>query len=583
MTFPGGAVLAMCFYAGYLNLTIYAVSALFLFSFLICYQEHSKNKNLWDNTKPILFVFSICIIGFLLAAPQNLPVLEYSRSSIRHGIQDFNSLTNLGSIPPLQLISFLAPQIYGATEIPQWITGQVYAGYWEIAYYIGIFPLILSLVAVLFRKDRTTTFFSLLFISAIFISLGRNAAPASWLYILPIPLFTRIPSRFSFFFDFSIAILAALGLDYLLKNRKEKKLIFFSKYLASAAFLAITVTIIFYFKTPFNGQDASTIKLINAFKAIVKLSIALTISYIFLNLIMKRPTGKITPCLAIIFIMTDLFHFTYTLNPVIKSFLIPEKEFHQKPAINILKNDNTIFRTSGFSYPRWLGHINKLYNLGYVGGFSHKDFTLFRGLNDKMGHGGHSWFDLKPDPDSSLIDFYNIKYLISKDDLSKKSDKYVKVQDTNKKMLFENKKAFPRAFMVGKYIVEKDREKILNLMEITDLRKTVILEKEINAVETEGGTANIISYEPTNINIQVKGDGGMLVLSDLYYTGWKAYIDGVEAEIYRANYTFRAVRIPQGKHSIVFSYNPQSFYLGVIIGSVTFIGLCFVYLTHKRS
>ncbi len=56
---------------------------------------------------------------------------------------------------------------------------------------------------------------------------------------------------------------------------------------------------------------------------------------------------------------------------------------------------------------------------------------------------------------------------------------------------------------------------------------------------------------------------GFLVLTDVFYPGWKAFLDGVETPILRANYAFRAVRVPQGAHSVVFRYEPLSFTLGV--------------------
>jgi hypothetical protein len=60
---------------------------------------------------------------------------------------------------------------------------------------------------------------------------------------------------------------------------------------------------------------------------------------------------------------------------------------------------------------------------------------------------------------------------------------------------------------------------------------------------------------------------GFLVLSDQYYPGWTAHIDGVEAPVYRANGVFRAVYLPAGGHLIQFDYQPQSVYLGLVLAS----------------
>ncbi|PYV38951.1 MAG: hypothetical protein DMG09_10550, partial [Acidobacteria bacterium] len=58
---------------------------------------------------------------------------------------------------------------------------------------------------------------------------------------------------------------------------------------------------------------------------------------------------------------------------------------------------------------------------------------------------------------------------------------------------------------------------------------------------------------------------GYLVLLDSYYPGWRAYLDGREAKILQANYAFRAVEVPAGKHTVEFSYRPLSFDAGLAL------------------
>ena len=58
---------------------------------------------------------------------------------------------------------------------------------------------------------------------------------------------------------------------------------------------------------------------------------------------------------------------------------------------------------------------------------------------------------------------------------------------------------------------------------------------------------------------------GYLVLLDSYYPGWRAYLDGKEVEILRANYAFRAVEVGSGRHRVEFRYRPTSFYTGMAI------------------
>jgi hypothetical protein len=83
---------------------------------------------------------------------------------------------------------------------------------------------------------------------------------------------------------------------------------------------------------------------------------------------------------------------------------------------------------------------------------------------------------------------------------------------------------------------------------------------------------------------------GLAVFSDIYYSkGWKAYVDGKETPIMKADYVLRAIKIPAGNHNIEFHFKPASFYNGqkvAMISSILLIGLCLAALyplVKKRS
>jgi uncharacterized membrane protein YfhO len=60
-------------------------------------------------------------------------------------------------------------------------------------------------------------------------------------------------------------------------------------------------------------------------------------------------------------------------------------------------------------------------------------------------------------------------------------------------------------------------------------------------------------------------------LSELFYPGWQAYIDGNKALTLRADYLLRAIPMPAGRHNVVFVYRPASFLIGAAITIFTLL------------
>ena len=74
-------------------------------------------------------------------------------------------------------------------------------------------------------------------------------------------------------------------------------------------------------------------------------------------------------------------------------------------------------------------------------------------------------------------------------------------------------------------------------------------------------TAKIVltAYEPNELTYKIGSkNGGLVVLSEVYYPGWKATLDGNDISIGRADYILRALRVPAGEHTLVLKFDPQS-------------------------
>ena len=172
---------------------------------------------------------------------------------------------------------------------------------------------------------------------------------------------------------------------------------------------------------------------------------------------------------------------------------------------------------------------------------------------------------------------------------ARKKAKYQQVYRDGQIRIYENASVMPRAFLVGQAIVVNDGQTALARLQNSevDVRQTAVLERPLPAevvLPTAGsaggasvGSASIASYENESVVIRTSSPReSILVLSDAYFPGWTARVDGQAAPILRANYLFRAVIVPGGAHSVTFTYEPVSVALGAtltLLGALVVLGV----------
>jgi hypothetical protein len=151
--------------------------------------------------------------------------------------------------------------------------------------------------------------------------------------------------------------------------------------------------------------------------------------------------------------------------------------------------------------------------------------------------------------------------------------------------VYENPNVFPRVFIVHRFQVASSFELAQNIVRNPDfnLREWVVLdaslpESEVEAIEqtciTDYSWAEIIRYEPDRVVIKAYAEHpGLLVLTDTYYPGWKAYVDGKPTIVYQADGLVRAVYLGEGEHIVEFIYFPESFNIGLTITITTICAL----------
>ncbi len=143
--------------------------------------------------------------------------------------------------------------------------------------------------------------------------------------------------------------------------------------------------------------------------------------------------------------------------------------------------------------------------------------------------------------------------------------------------VYENIFALPRAYLISNYTVMNDEEKSLEEVRknVSELSWSVVLENSKPSFRPSGaneqtGRAQITEYATSEVELQVEAnEPSLVILTDAYYPGWVAFVDGIEAPVLRANSLFRAVEVSAGNHTVVFKFQPASLRWGISVSSFT--------------
>ncbi|MDE3089134.1 MAG: YfhO family protein [Chloroflexota bacterium] len=146
--------------------------------------------------------------------------------------------------------------------------------------------------------------------------------------------------------------------------------------------------------------------------------------------------------------------------------------------------------------------------------------------------------------------------------------------------LWENHSYLPRAFMVHAAEIVDDAHALARvqaqefapnqMIVLSDAPPSAELVSDLPAGSHD--QVDITQRDSQRVDVRVNAaSDGYLLLTDSWYPGWEATLDGASAPIYRADYIFRAVRVPLGEHRIIFEYHPLSFILGAWISGISLV------------
>jgi hypothetical protein len=145
--------------------------------------------------------------------------------------------------------------------------------------------------------------------------------------------------------------------------------------------------------------------------------------------------------------------------------------------------------------------------------------------------------------------------------------------------VYKQPAAFPHAWAVHKLIriTSNDQANWYMMERLDDLRSEAVMFDPVPALPAcadslaAGDAVNLIEDRGSRVSVNVRlSCPGMIVVSDTYFPGWRAYVDGRPAQIYQVDAAMRGILAPAGVHSVTMRYRPMSVYLGT---GLTFLGI----------
>ena len=148
--------------------------------------------------------------------------------------------------------------------------------------------------------------------------------------------------------------------------------------------------------------------------------------------------------------------------------------------------------------------------------------------------------------------------------------------------IYRNPYAVPRAFLVDRQVVVRDGDAALARVTSDGFpaREVAVTEERLPglatgiASATTPGSAQITQNDRERVAVDVdSARPALLVLTDSWFPGWKAKVDGREVPIHRVDYVVRGVSVPAGAHRVEFSYEPASVRAGFAVSGLALIAV----------
>lgn len=493
------------------------------------------------------------LLGIGGGAMQLIPSWEFLRASTDpNGFTPQTATTY--SMPVKHLLSFIFPFALGN---PQWGTYPPFyrfdgSIFWENTPYIGILPIILIAGSIfIVRKNNTILFWWTILIASITLAAGKYAPTYIIYSIWPMTLF-RVPSRFLWIAILAIVIIAGMMIDKVLTRKKWQRSI--------TMLLAMLLT-------------AHITQLVGTW-------------------------------------------WSYHLIEPAKNWLAPPQsaQLISDPGSVLTlgegKVHNEIMIETGWKNPESFNFLRQGLSADSNMLWGIRQFDVYAGrflnrpsITDSLVSGSIQ-MDVASATISAtrLMNIYPVRHILTFMPLDAPQLTNGAAITHNGITLshYSNPDALPRAYLVREATVAATLSQAVSILHNDNFipGKTVLLEKHAVSVIPElsrfigNGSSSVTpvidriewqedAHQTFRLGIQATAPS-LLVITDTFYPGWRAFIDDVEVPILAANLSQRAIVVPAGTHTIRFRYEPESITRGGIVAGLSLLLIMFLMIVPIR-
>ncbi|WP_281297067.1 YfhO family protein [Flavobacterium limnophilum] len=445
--------------------------------------------------------------------------------------------------------------------------------------YIGIVVFFLGILALFADKRKIKYVFLSGAIVALVLSWGKNIPALTDFFIENVPMYNkfRAVSSIQVILELCFPVLAIMGLQSFFNLEKEAR--FKALWQSAAVGFGIIVGLFLlkgsfsfagandsYFRESYGPEFVDALKSdrMSLYSADLLRSgffilLAAGVLWLFIKEKLAQNTAIILVGLLMVF---DLFFVDkkYVSDKDFVSRSEVEVPFQETPADLQILQDTTHYRV--FEVQGNMSSARTSYFHKSIGGYSAVKPRRMQQL-----------FDYQIAKNNiEILNMLNVKYIIQAD-------------STGASIPIPNPNANGNAWFVKDVLLVNKPDDAMKALDKLDTKNVAVFnvhdygskfnDARLKEDFDDSGSIKLDIYKPNYLKYTSENSGkGLAVFSEMYYeNGWNAYIDGQKTTHFPVDYVLRALRIPEGKHTIEFKFEPQVIQTGSTITLFSFIGM----------